>query len=79
MGGIAQCPLNMPLISYVEQLLSESARLYTWCLRTTTVCHLLILAGKATPVGAKPGVTRSVMEKIKVSVLLLQTVKYTLW
>jgi len=28
--------------------------------------HLMIVAGKATPVGAVPGITRSVMEKIKV-------------
>jgi len=30
------------------------------------LCYLLTLGGKATPVGAVPGVTRSVMEKIKV-------------
>jgi len=29
---------------------------------------MMILAGKATPVGALPGITRSVMEKIKVDI-----------
>ena len=55
-------------LAYGVRALKVESQICTTSENIYILCNLLILAGKATPVGALPGITRSVMEKIKVGV-----------